>query len=441
MYLDPHGQGQVLFYPYYTVNAGQSSLITLVNTTARGKYLAVSFHEGQLGDTTLDFYVFLAPHDTWTGTLFELGTGGVANLLTADTSCTNPDLHADSLPKLADGRPYVPFSTAFAPQPPPPGQALRTREGYVQVIEAGELLAGNATSASERRCVELRTTLSTLRANALTPPGGGVYGSLAIVNAAAGTYIATQATAIGGFSDHVVLTSAAVTPATDLTMGVHEAQVGLGNRLTMVTYANSVDAVSALLMNDSLSGEFVTEPAAGATTEWVLSQPTKRYYTSALPVPPPYASASHPVPEMACLPYDAEIHDREQRLISVLMELDPPPVGTSSLCFATDVVRFGSSSNASMLGSRLAGFVGTLIPATTSGSMKLTLGAGESGGVTFLPATSGPKLAGLPTIGFQAVNYVNANVVQGVLANYAAAEPLRATVACADATGAAVACP
>ncbi|MGA9335964.1 MAG: hypothetical protein WBV39_16915, partial [Rudaea sp.] len=32
--LNPDGLGQVLLYPYYTVNSGQNTLLSVVNTTA-----------------------------------------------------------------------------------------------------------------------------------------------------------------------------------------------------------------------------------------------------------------------------------------------------------------------------------------------------------------------------------------------------------------------
>lgn len=242
--------------------------------------------------------------------------------------------------------------------------------------------------------------------------------------------MATQATAIGWFSDRVVLNQFDV-PPTVLTRGVREALVGLGNRLVAVTYANSIDAVSALLMSDAQWGEFVIEPTAGASTEWVLTHPTKHYYTDVEPVPPPYAAATRPSSTTYCLPYAVEVFDREQRVIS-------PSGGSTLLCSSSDVLRFGSTTGASVLGSRLASSVGNFTPAATSGSMRLKFAESAQSG---LPAVTGPKLAGLPVIGFQVVNYINGNVTPGVLANYAAAEPLRATVACADANGASVACP
>ena len=39
LYLAPDGEGQVLLYPYYTVNAGQATLLTLANDSDHGKFV------------------------------------------------------------------------------------------------------------------------------------------------------------------------------------------------------------------------------------------------------------------------------------------------------------------------------------------------------------------------------------------------------------------
>src|SRR5215475_16124324 len=65
VYLDPHGMGQVLVYPYYTTNAGQATLITVVNTTADGKAVKIRFHEGFNGRNVLDVNIYLSPYDVW----------------------------------------------------------------------------------------------------------------------------------------------------------------------------------------------------------------------------------------------------------------------------------------------------------------------------------------------------------------------------------------
>ena len=39
--LNARGVGQVLLYPYYTVNKGQDTLISIVNTSAMGKVFEI----------------------------------------------------------------------------------------------------------------------------------------------------------------------------------------------------------------------------------------------------------------------------------------------------------------------------------------------------------------------------------------------------------------
>ena len=61
--LDPHGTGQVLIYPYYTVNAGFGTLLSVVNTTLDGKALKVHVREGYDGRDVLVFNLYLSPFD------------------------------------------------------------------------------------------------------------------------------------------------------------------------------------------------------------------------------------------------------------------------------------------------------------------------------------------------------------------------------------------
>ena len=49
----------------------------------------------------------------------------------------------------------------------------------------------------------------------------------------------------------------------------------------------TADAVSAVLMHDSVMNEFVLDTATKSGTDWVVTMPTKRYYVTAGP-------ATHP---------------------------------------------------------------------------------------------------------------------------------------------------
>src|SRR5689334_22385875 len=95
VYLDPDGLGQALIYPYYTVRSvdGNSfnTYLSVANTTPDAKAVRVRLREGLNGRETLDFNLFLAPNDMWTGALVPSADGG-AEILSSDRSCTNPPI-------------------------------------------------------------------------------------------------------------------------------------------------------------------------------------------------------------------------------------------------------------------------------------------------------------------------------------------------------------
>src|SRR5262244_4289279 len=87
--LNPDGLGQVLLYPYYTVNNDQNTLLSVVNTTSVGKAVKVRFLEAYNSREVLDFNLYLSPFDVWVAAVAENGAGG-ASVFTNDNSCTVP---------------------------------------------------------------------------------------------------------------------------------------------------------------------------------------------------------------------------------------------------------------------------------------------------------------------------------------------------------------
>jgi hypothetical protein len=69
--INPDGLGQVLIYPYYTVNGGNVTLLSVVNTTENAKAVKVRFNEGLNTREVLDFNLYLSPFDVWTAALFN----------------------------------------------------------------------------------------------------------------------------------------------------------------------------------------------------------------------------------------------------------------------------------------------------------------------------------------------------------------------------------
>lgn len=464
MYINTRGTGQALIYPYYTVNAGQQTIFFVVNTTERAKLLSVAFREAYNGRLVLRFDVIVGAHDTWNATTFAPQvdvTNGTA-LGVRDDSCTIP--RASEWTGVIGGAPYqefLPFDYTGSAADGGPTGVSRMREGYFDIIERAELGGALATAANERNCAAF-DPLTTLVGNpALTPPGGGLRGSFAVVNIAQGTILGGNATAIDGFSTTVLL-SATIPPieydtfaAVNAGGGNVSAQVPVGGKLVDLTFppARSVDALSALLMTDSLLGDVTNEAGLGSHSEWIITAPTKRFHTDpdrALTQVAPFTSQfGFPHDNASCVPFSATLHDRTGRSIAVppdfVFSTSPPlQLPQHALCHAMDVVSFGSPvgpSGTPVLGSAFGTHVGNPTPATETGALELKLG--DVGGTrSHLPAgSSGPGLRGLPVIGFEAIKYVNGNVMPGVLANYTLGRPLNTTASCTSPSGAAIACP
>ncbi len=122
------GVGHQLLVPYYTVQDGNMTVIHLVNTdTANGKAVKVRFRGASNSDDVLDFQVFLSPQDVWTAAV-TAGSDGVAQLVTADNTCTVPRLN----PGVA--QPFV--TTRLNPNS---DKAEQTREGYVEIFNIADI--------------------------------------------------------------------------------------------------------------------------------------------------------------------------------------------------------------------------------------------------------------------------------------------------------------
>src|SRR5688500_6510586 len=136
VYMSPNRTGQVLVYPYYTVQSAGgnnwNTYLSVVNTTTVAKAVKVRVLEGKTSAEVLDFNLFLSPNDVWTAAIIpsDATAGSAGRIITADTSCTRPDI-PDA------GEPFRNFQYAVAGSADAlPGTGLeRTREGYVEILE------------------------------------------------------------------------------------------------------------------------------------------------------------------------------------------------------------------------------------------------------------------------------------------------------------------
>lgn len=445
--LNPRGLGQVLIYPYYTVNKGQDTLISLVNVGDTGKLVQITFREGYNGREVTSVYAFLSPHDVWTAGVSAAGDG--ARITTGDRSCT-----LSRPPALNHG---APFSTSrfvehFADGGPTGTQ--RVREGFIEAISWGDIPVGSETEKLIEHVQNGRPgegtpagcAAVTYNTDDLVTPTNTLAGSAGIVNATEGIFYSYNADALSDF------TAKAIMPAGGSVDLIHansepdidtEAVVLVDGKPLTLWYENSIDAVSAVFTADAIYNEFLADSSMGAATDWIVTLPTKRFYTD------PQYSGVEPggVLLPAIQPFEKPFNedgdgtsfsatkisqfDREEGVWEDDVGTPPsrPPSGfpyqVNAISFPrTDQV--GDPSRA--FGSAFWSASDYRFPNEANGWMKIDLSA--NGTRTLRPDRSGIALKGLPVTGFMAYNIVNEQAQPGKLANYNGVFPHRASAAC-----------
>src|SRR4029453_6757480 len=140
--LAPRGTGQVLIYPYYTVNH-QQTLVSVINTTAHGKALKVRFREGYDGRDVGNFNIYLGPYDSWVGAVYDTSAdgSGAAAIATNDNSCTVPAFPLAPVPGTLHALTFSNANYSQGDYGTPTGTdhgqlgLARTREGFFEIIE------------------------------------------------------------------------------------------------------------------------------------------------------------------------------------------------------------------------------------------------------------------------------------------------------------------
>ncbi len=240
--LNPDGLGQVMVYPFYTVNGNNQTLMTVVNTTDQVKAVKVRFLESKDSRETLDFNLYLSPFDVWTGVVLdpEGDDSGPAAVATDDTTCTVPYLFGDAtaqdgvIDRSAIGLPDLPFKNfstlRFNEFVGVDNSAERSREGHIEVIEMGVVDETDDTRATGYESAAIHVGGVPSNCGALvdawrsvgatnfwaqapsggaddatgpdldvTMPTGGLFGSASIVNVGRGFLAGYNADAIAGF--------------------------------------------------------------------------------------------------------------------------------------------------------------------------------------------------------------------------------------------------
>lgn len=403
--VNPDGMGQVLLYPYYSARGGNDTLISIVNTTERGKAVKIRFIEALNSREVLDFNIYMSPYDVWTAVVTAEGEGG--KVITSDTTCTVPYFY-NATAGFGE-QAFLDFEYApTAARDGGPTGIERTASGYIEVIEMGTLLATpekkpKATEATyvawavkhaagvPGDCQALvnawtdyqgATTTDTLGGGWVAAPtfgfdtdqgvSGGIYGAASIINVADGTMFSYNATAIDGFFDAGDMSH--TDPGNllpSLASGTGDTSyVFSGGAVLTHTWSETFEAVNAVITHDKIMNEYVTDAEIGARTEWVVTMPTKRLHTDGLSTAlPPFTrgwyesgTGANKKWNFACEDLTFSFYDREERPDPVtpatpgpkppVVSPQPPPGETVTptpdlfqLCREANVIRFASDDS------------------------------------------------------------------------------------------------
>lgn len=466
------GIGHFLYVPYYNTQGANNTMISIVNTdTANGKAVKVRFRGAANSDDVFDFQVFLSPGDVWTASVYK-DVNGLAHLRTTDLSCTKPDKGPvdGSQAGTLNGEAF--HTVRLDPARTGDKLANETREGYVEIFNMADIaptLVGGGVNplftavkhvaGSPNTAPPCRTTpstaawtaletdpLDTAAANAkgLTAPTTGLFSNWIILNATDAGAWSGAATAIVATTALGVATTGAITyfpqtneglsaaNATTARVSLFTADPVLRANPTMaatydlpdfsIPYTNVSDPVyqvgqlSAAIATRNIINEYLTPSSINATTDWVLSMPTRRYsvaydYTTPGTVrytalTPSYFDATNTqvVDRQVCVlgttlsPFDQEETSPTTPGAGVIISpAVPGKPSTFKVCGEASVLAFNTGESASSTG----------LITTPSGTFKATVARSAvdlpySAGWANL-ATPGIANNGLPILGYEAI--------------------------------------
>lgn len=443
VYVDPNGQGQVLMYPYYTVNGGHNTYVSVVNTTTAVKVVKVRFREGKASRDVLDFNLFLSPNDVWTGAVIPSPSSSAARLITSDVSCTTPAIPAA-------GVDFRNFDYLTAANTSAAGTGLdRTREGYLEMIEMGTLdpavAPGNGAVHSATTgvptCAGLRNNDAGIDA-AILPATGGLNGTATLINVANGQDSGYNATALASVFAGANYFPAEI-PQPDFVDATPLSTIVSGNVSYTSLFSGAragVDAVSSTLMNAQVINEYVLDTSTASQTDWVMTFPTKAAYVTTSGASSPFSSKF--TSSGACEDISFQFFDREERSVTPGgddFSPRPPSAPGAALCWESTVlsIRNGQAhmptgSTSGVLGSVNSNQV-TVLPTFQNGWATMTFTGTNATGtgiravdslnidLSNITGDSTPAtFFGLPVVGFM-VRTFNNGTLGNFQANYGSA--------------------
>jgi hypothetical protein len=493
MYVNERGTGETLIFPFYSAENSNNTNINIANTTGAHKAVKVRVLEAQNSQEVIDFNLYLSPMDHFSFVVMETAEGGAA-LKTSDNSCTVPAIPGDGV--AFRNLKYVTDKQVTDPAAADDFDNTgigRTQVGYIEVIEMGQLDPASAalidadgkvnaaaaithdSTGVPANCSILVDAWSTIAGvdgvwlgeskNAATGStgnseflanwsGGGLYGYASVINVEQGATFGYDAIAV---SDHV----AAGATGSDMHYEPGDirpnfadsaldtaAIVSVNGAAVTMDFAGDypdettqkVQALNALIMASEVYNDYVTDADIGATTDWLMTFPTKAFHVNGTEPVEPFSKLWNG--QSACEPTELSAVDREESTpppppapgsagpdFSPAPPADPvaPPAGDDvPLCYESTIVQFatetaaGSSTVAVGVNQYLEAANGWATISMMPADLDSTLGpCGTDGDITTTGDWTDPcdrsidsgdgTLYGLPVVGFAVQKYIQSS--------------------------------
>jgi len=424
VHVNTDGLGEVLLYPYYTVQNDFVTAVHVVNTTDQAKAVKVRFLEGRNSQEVLDFNLYLSPFDVWTGTVVPDATNG-AKLISTDASCIAPN----QLPAGGQGFRNFQFSADADA-----GDLDRRREGYIELIEMGVLTDPEQIAAVTHNAAGNPPGCSTIAAAddagtvPVSAPTGGLFGSGHLVSVEGGVRTSYDPVALDAFSDETLWrTAGSILPSlAQVFPPVGEILDG-NNIIEFVAQVDrEIDAVSAVLTQDEIYNEYTIDAGRESQTDWVVTFPTKRFYVNvADPVNDPTQPFQNPWAtndagkQESCHNIEFEYFDREERsIVPDTGDFSPAPVIPGfALCNEVNTLtlyRSGTNPDDGRLFGAVSTAAALAIDNFEAGWLRMSFenDVDAQGPYGFIVDDTGIVANGLPVTGFSASRNVNTVDVQ-----------------------------
>jgi len=271
--------------------------------------------------------VLMSPGDMWTAAVTQDAASGKSKLTTTDSSCT-VGLSLDGAVK--GGSAAAPLSFLFATTRTDPKKDVgETREGYLEVINMADIVTGSdlyktskhaaATKTPECSAAIIEASLGTdlpneaaAAARGMTNPTIGLTGDWILLNQANTAAWSGSATALaarvspgvagtgrivfwpqkfgaptpytttgdlGQVTADTLFLDGVVTPQLYDLPDLSTPYVGNG-ATNSSSAAVQADMTTAVLAVQSVTNEYVTAEGIAAVTDWLFSQPTRRYHVA-----------------------------------------------------------------------------------------------------------------------------------------------------------------